>query len=138
MNDKTWYYVGALLLVAMVLVLVFKKRKVITNYVYPPLPADTAKKDDSDGTAKTVEAKTVTPTAFPLKVGSKGVAVEQLQRFLIKKGEASLTAAGFFYKNTEEALKRVLNVTELSEALFKEHSMSDFKTKIGAITGKTL
>lgn len=56
---------------------------------------------------------------FPLNVGSKGSEVEILQIYLNSKGEA-LVIDGIYGARTQEAVKRVLNVSEVSLDLYNK------------------
>ncbi len=72
-----------------------------------------------------------TPT-FPLRVGSEGKEVEQLQRFLAKRFGAKFPKYGFDGKfgepETLPSVKKHLGREEVSEELFKTNRMMDFHT----------
>lgn len=73
--------------------------------------------------------------SFPLKVTSKGPRVEQLQMFLQRKKGAQFPKFGIdghFQQETLESLQKHMGTSEVTEAMFKEYRMSDFKTYVFA------
>lgn len=66
--------------------------------------------------------------AFPLKVGSQGKEVEQLQLWLLKNHGIQTNLSGIFDHPTENALMRTLETSELTADLYKKHRISDHKT----------
>lgn len=62
------------------------------------------------------------PDPFPLKFGSRGVEVEQLQKYLIRKYGAKIsipgTVDGIWGNMTEEAVQKFLNRDNVSKALY--------------------
>ncbi len=68
---------------------------------------------------------------FPLQHGSRGKKVEQLQLFLREKMGAQFPLFGIdgvFKDETLNKVKEFLRVDKVSEELFKEKRMTDFKT----------
>ncbi len=69
---------------------------------------------------------------FPLKAGSSGHEVKQLQAYLLKQGAQFplYGVDGNWGKNSTETtnnVKKILNVSEVSEGLFKKLSMDKIK-----------
>lgn len=74
--------------------------------------------------------KDTTEPIFPLRVGSEGKEVEQLQRFLAKRFGAKFPEYGFDGKfgepETLPVVKKHLGREEVSEELFRNERMGDF------------
>ncbi len=72
-------------------------------------------------------------STFPLRLGSEGKEVEQLQRFLAKRYGAKFPEYGFDGKfgepETLPNVKKHLGREEVSEEMFKTNRMADFSTK---------
>jgi len=69
---------------------------------------------------------------FPLKKGSQGKEVEQMQLWLAKNRSATFPKFGMDGKFGAETLSQVekyLGVKEVPEKMFKDNRMQDFKTK---------
>lgn len=130
MNNLTPTHKGIIalisfLLLGFVLWLVIKKPKNVQTFTPQqgvqddtpiPAPNPTGEVDTTQG-------------VFPLKRGSTGREVEQLQLFLISKGEG-ITADGKFGPKTEIALQNALQVKEVSRNLFRQNQIGGFATKL--------
>lgn len=57
-------------------------------------------------------------STFPLKKGSKGNNVKGLQSFLNKKYKAGLAVDGDYGSKTDSAVKKYLNVSEISQDMY--------------------
>ncbi|WP_299459076.1 hypothetical protein [uncultured Microscilla sp.] len=65
---------------------------------------------------------------FPLSAGSKGKEVEQLQLYLLRKHGLESKYDGVFDQITQDNVKRALTTEQVSQEVFKEKRMSDYKT----------
>lgn len=68
------------------------------------------------------------PKTFPLGLGTEGKEVEQLQLYLLKKNGLQSKYDGVFDSTTESNVKSTFGVDQVTESLFREKRMSDFKT----------
>lgn len=68
---------------------------------------------------------------FPLKLGSEGERVTQLQVYLLKNHGTVGRVSTVFDTITEERVLRFLKVKEVSEKLFQERNMANIKKKKG-------
>lgn len=66
---------------------------------------------------------------FPLKLGSEGERVTQLQVYLLKNHGTAGLVSNVFDAITEERVLRFLKVKEVSEKLFQERNMANIKKK---------
>lgn len=66
---------------------------------------------------------------FPLKLGSKGKRVEQLQVYLLKNYGAAGIVTDEFNKITNERVLRFLKVDEITEQLFQERDIANLKNR---------
>lgn len=66
---------------------------------------------------------------FPLKLGSQGERVRQLQVYLLKNHGTAGLVNDVFETVTQERVLRFLKVKEVSEALFIERNMANLKKK---------
>jgi len=69
------------------------------------------------------------PLIFPLKKGSKGLEVKQLQAYLLTKFGAKFVYGidGDFGNETTSKVKKFLGVDQVDEALFKSQEMDKIK-----------
>lgn len=129
MNNLTSTHKGIIallsfLLLGAVLWLVLRKPKNVQTFI----PQQGEQQDASAPAPTNPTGEVDSQDVFPLKRGSKGREVEQLQLFLISKKE-DITADGKFGPKTEGALQNVLKVKEVSKNLFKENQIGGFKSK---------
>ena len=112
MNKNTIFTISIAILFGLAIILIFGK--------------DIMKKIRAKRKAKGTKD---TPT-FPLRVGSEGKEVEQLQRFLAKRFSAKFPKYGFDGKFGEPetllAVKKHLGREEVSEELFRNERIGDF------------
>lgn len=116
-RNKIILIVVLIALVALALYLRWKKRQevaVATDIV------------TNDATVTTVISK------FPLKAGSKSTEVKQLQAYLLKQGAQFplYGVDGNWGSNSTETtnnVKKILNVSEVSEGMFKQLGMDKIK-----------
>ena len=66
---------------------------------------------------------------FPLKLGSKGKRVEQLQVYLLKNYGAAGIVTDEFNTITYERVLKFLKVNEITEQLFQERDIANLKNK---------
>ena len=66
---------------------------------------------------------------FPLKLGSKGKRVEQLQVYLLKNYGAAGIVTNEFNTITHERVLKFLKVDEITEQLFEERDIANLKNK---------
>lgn len=66
---------------------------------------------------------------FPLKLGSKGKRVEQLQVYLLKNYGAAGIVTNEFNTITHERVLKFLRVKEITEQLFEERDIANLKNK---------
>jgi glucose uptake protein GlcU len=72
--------------------------------------------------------KTQNSDEFPLRLGSKGKRVEQLQAFLVKKYGANVIANGIWDEKTQQAVEKHLKQKEISELVFNAYNLGIIKT----------
>ena len=101
------------------------KKEVSIIKMQPIIPEEKVKK------AINIKPKVLTEPndVFPLKLGSKGVRVYQLQVYLLKNHGTSGLVTNEFDNVTKERVLRFLKVKEVSEQLFQELNMSNPKRK---------
>jgi hypothetical protein len=68
--------------------------------------------------------------SFPLRMGSVGKRVEQLQAFLVRKFGANIIANGIWDEKTQIAVEKHLKQKEISQSIFDAYSLSIIKTSI--------
>ncbi|GAB4494344.1 MAG: hypothetical protein OHK0045_25440 [Raineya sp.] len=68
--------------------------------------------------------------SFPLRMGSVGKRVEQLQAFLVRKFGANIIANGIWDENTQEAVEKNLKQKEISQNIFEAYNLAIIKTSI--------
>lgn len=97
------------------------------------LVVDSRKKTPIQKQEKTVVVKPeVLPEPnddFPLKLGSQGERVRQLQVYLLKNHGTAGLVNDVFETVTQERVLKFLKVKEVSEALFLERNMANLKNK---------
>ena len=96
--------VSGLIVIVVILVLIFKKRKV-----------------SAQNSATNLEKTNIQMDAdFPLKKGSNGIQVSRLQKTLNSVYDANLVVDGAFGENTQKAVERYLLVTEIDITLYNQ------------------
>jgi hypothetical protein len=68
--------------------------------------------------------------SFPLRMGSVGKRVEQLQAFLVRKFGANIIANGIWDEKTQIAVEKHLKQKEISQSIFDAYNLSQIKTSI--------
>ena len=67
---------------------------------------------------------------FPLRMGSVGKRVEQLQAFLVRKFGANVVANGIWDEKTQIAVEKHLKQKEISQNVFEAYNLAVIKTSI--------
>jgi hypothetical protein len=68
--------------------------------------------------------------SFPLRMGSVGKRVEQLQAFLVRKFGANVIANGIWDEKTQIAVEKHLKQKEISQNVFEAYNLGIIKTSI--------
>ncbi len=67
---------------------------------------------------------------FPLRMGSVGKRVEQLQAFLVRKFGANVVGNGIWDEKTQIAVEKHLKQKEISKNVFEAYNLAIIKTSI--------
>ncbi len=94
-----------------------KKNADGTGSELPPIPGPSGNGSDP---------APIQTSLFPLKRGSKGEFVKNVQKFLNWKYKAGLTVDGDFGPKTETAVLKFLKVKTISQGLYKEGILASY------------
>lgn len=132
MNRKlivnTGCVLGALLGIGLVQYYLFRQKKPSETILPKQKPLQTTHKDalieeklvTPQFSSSENKKKPMPPKGFPLKLGSKGAYVTELQLYLLKNHGWEDVKMGEFDQLTQKRVKRFLKVTEIDSTLYKK------------------